>query len=73
MTHLCREDTAAKLRGIPDEKIKEHAQEIFKGLIFFEMMKTTDPKKAEALDQLTELRLKVQECLDVIAPGWAEG
>ena len=72
MSHLVKEETAARLRPVPVHKIKQHALNIFRGLVFFEMMKTPDPEKAKALDKLTELRLEIQGLLDVIAPEWAK-
>ena len=72
MSHLVRKEVAEKLRPIPVEKIKEHAENIFKGLIFFEIMKTTDPEKAKALEKLAELRLEIQKILDVVAPEWSK-
>jgi len=48
------------------------AKEIWKGLVYFAILKTHDPKKKAALERLTELRLEVQEQLDVLAPGYLE-
>ena len=51
---------------------KRIAKEIWKGLVYFALLKTHDPKKKAALERLTELRLQVQEQLDVLAPGYLE-
>ena len=53
-------------------KTREIAKQIWKGLVYFAILKTHDPKKQAALDRLTELRLQVQEQLDVLAPGYLE-
>lgn len=57
---------------VDPETTKKIAKEIWKGLVFFALMKTHDPKKKAALEELTILRCKVQEQLDVLAPGYLE-
>ena len=53
--------------------VKEKAQAVFKALAWFAMIQSLDPEKKKALEELQILRCRVQEKLDVIVPGWAEG
>ena len=53
-------------------KTRQIAFEIWKGLVYFAIMKTRDPKKKAALEKLTTLRLEIQEALDILAPGYLE-
>ena len=56
---------------VPDTlTAKEKALALFKALAWFAMLKSTDPEKQKALDRLQELRIEVQNILDVLAPGW---
>lgn len=59
-------------RRADPKKNREYAKGIIKGLIWFAILRSTDEKKAKALARLDELRLEIQEILDVIAPGWGE-
>ena len=58
--------------AISPEKAKQIAHEVWKGLVFFNLVKTQDPAKKAALERLVELRLEVQKQLDVLAPGYME-
>ena len=53
--------------------VEEKAQAVFKALAWFAMLQSSDPEKKKALEDLSILRCRVQEKLDVIVPGWAEG
>ena len=53
--------------------VEEKAQAVFKALAWFAMIQSSDPEKKKALEELQILRCQVQEKLDVIVPGWAEG
>ena len=53
-------------------KTRRIAHEIWKGLVYFAILRTHDPKKKAALEKLTTLRLEIQEALDVLAPGYME-
>ena len=53
-------------------KTREIAHQIWKGLVFFNLLKTRDPEKKKALERLTELRLEIQNQLDILAPGYLE-
>jgi len=57
---------------IPWEKLKERAQALFKELLFWNLVMTTNPEKQKARERLIELRLDIHEQLDVLVPGWAE-
>ena len=57
---------------IPPEKLKERALALFKELLFWNLVRTQDPEKRKALDRMIELRLEIQEQMDILAPGWAE-
>lgn len=57
---------------IPPEKLKERAQALFKELVFWNLLLGGNPEKKKAIDRMVELRLKIQEQLDILAPGWAE-
>lgn len=57
---------------VSPEKCREIAKQIFEGLVFFAILKSTDPEKEKALARMTELRLELQEQLDILAPGYAE-
>ena len=53
-------------------ELREHARAAFKALVHFAILKSTDPEKQRAIDELQVLRCQVQEKLDVIVPGWEE-
>ena len=53
-------------------KTREIAKQIWKGLVYFAILKSHDPKKTAALERLTILRCQVQEQLDVLAPGYLD-
>ena len=57
---------------VDPEKAKKIAYQVWKGLVFFNLMRTRDPKKKAALGRLIQLRLEIQEQLDVLAPGYLE-
>ena len=57
---------------IPPEKLKERALALFKELLFWNLVRTKHPEKKKARDRMIELRLKIQEQMDILVPGWAE-
>ena len=57
---------------IPPEKLKERAHALWKELIFWNLVLTRNPEKKKARDRMIELRLEIQEQLDVLAPGYLE-
>jgi hypothetical protein len=57
---------------VPIEKRREMAKQVLEGLVFFAVIISTDPEKKKALARLQELRLEIQEQLDILAPGWAD-
>ena len=57
---------------IPPEKLKERAQALFKELVFWNLVFTKNPEKRKAKERMIELRLEIQEQLDILVPGWAE-
>lgn len=57
---------------VSDSEIKKRALEVWKGLAFFAILQSKDPKKQGALMELHEPRLKVQELLDIIVPGYLD-
>jgi len=57
---------------IPREKLKERAQALFKELLFWNLVMVRDPKKFKARERMIELRLDIQEQLDILVPDWAE-
>ena len=59
-------------KPVDPAKARQIAYEIWKGLVFFAIMRTHDPKKKAALEKLTTLRLEVQEALEILAPGYME-
>ena len=58
------------MKPVETREAVSYGQEVFEGLAFFAFLKSTDPKKKAALERLTLLRLKVQEELDIIVPGY---
>jgi len=57
--------------NVPESMLRERAGDLVKGLMWFALVKSTDPEKQKALDRLCELRIEVMELMDVLAPGWA--
>ena len=57
---------------IPPEKLKERALALFKELVFWNLVLTKNPEKRKARERMIELRLEIQEQLDILVPGWAE-
>ena len=51
------------LKNLIDIKTK-----VVDGLMSFAIVQSTDPAKKKALNRLTELRLEIQELLDIIVP-----
>lgn len=46
--------------------VRLNYNQVFKGLVFFAILRSTDPEKQKALDKLQELRVQVIEQLDII-------
>ena len=59
-------------QAIPPEKLKERARALFKELVFWNLVLTNTMPKREAKNRMIELRLEIQEQLDILIPGWAE-
>ena len=58
------------LRAVSPSVAREKAVAVFKALAWFAMLKSRDPEKQKALEELQILRCQVQEKLDILAPGW---
>lgn len=57
---------------VPLSEARRRAKEVVKGLMYFAIMRSTDPKKQKVLDELQELRCKVQDVFEILAPGYLE-
>ena len=57
---------------IDPEELKKRARALVKELLFWNLVKTRNPEKAKARDRMIELRLEVQEQLEILVPEWAE-
>ena len=62
--------TYERMRALSLGIIREKARSTVHGLMWFAMLRSTDPEKQKALDRLHELRIGVQDIMDVLAPGW---
>ena len=58
------------MRPADTEKTRRYAKDVVKGLMWFALLKSTDPEKQELLGQLDGMRLQIQDIMDVVAPGW---
>lgn len=50
--------------------VRRKALEAFKALSWFAIVRSSDPEKQKLLDRLHELRIQIQDIMDVLAPGW---
>ena len=58
------------LRAVSPSVAREKAVAVFKALAWFAMLKSRDPEKQKLLDRLHELRIEIQNIMDLLAPGW---
>jgi len=58
--------------NVPESMLRERAGDLVKGLMWFALVKSTDPEKQKGLERLKDLCTEVMEILDILVPGWAE-
>jgi len=57
-------------RHIDPYELRGKARAVIGGLMFFAVLRSPTPEKKKALARLQEIRLEVQELMDLLAPGW---
>ena len=60
------------MKPVDEAEAHKRAKAVFEGLAFFAFLRSSDPEKQKALEEMHEARIRVQELLDVIVPGYLE-
>jgi len=67
------EDITGPRRGEVDEYfLKRNAKKVVEGLVWFSTLRSQNPEKITALNELQEITSRVMDLMDIIAPEWGK-